>query len=94
MSLQSIIDEENFVQWVLEFNGPINPQSSKVHSYILTATDYFTKWQEVVTLNKVGFEELINFIKEKILSIFGVPEKFITDHGSIFIESKFTKFCG
>jgi transposase InsO family protein len=28
------------------------------------------------------------------LSIFGVPEKFITDNGSIFIGSKFTELCG
>jgi hypothetical protein len=28
------------------------------------------------------------------LSRFGVPEKFITDNGSIFMRSKFTNFCG
>jgi transposase InsO family protein len=28
------------------------------------------------------------------LARFGVPEKFITDNGSIFIGSNFTKFCG
>jgi transposase InsO family protein len=28
------------------------------------------------------------------LSRFGVPKKFITDNGSIFIGSKFTTFCG
>jgi transposase InsO family protein len=28
------------------------------------------------------------------LSIFGVSEKFITNNGSIFVGSKFTKFCG
>jgi transposase InsO family protein len=34
------------------------------------------------------------FLKDNILSRFGVPEKLITDNGSIFISSKFTKFCG
>jgi transposase InsO family protein len=37
---------------------------------------------------------LIKFLKDNILSRFGVPDKFITDNGSIFIGSKFTEFCG
>jgi len=61
--------------------------------YILTATDYFTKWQEETTLKNFDYDELIKFLKDKILSRFGVLEKFNTDNGSIFIGSKFTKFC-
>jgi transposase InsO family protein len=45
-------------------------------------------------LRSVDSDQLIHFLKENILSIFGVPEKFITDNGSIFIRSKFTKICG
>jgi hypothetical protein len=37
---------------------------------------------------------LTKFLKENILSRFGIQEKFITDNGSIFIGSKFTEFCG
>jgi transposase InsO family protein len=47
-----------------------------------------------VTLRNVDSEQLIHFLKENIPSRFGVPEKFITDNGSIFIGSKFTIFCG
>jgi transposase InsO family protein len=47
-----------------------------------------------VTLQNADSEELINFLKDNILSRFGVSEKFITDNGSIFIGSKFTDFCG
>jgi len=56
MSLLSITIEGPFVQWGLDFIGPINPKSSKGHSYILAAIDYFTMWQEVVALKKVDFE--------------------------------------
>jgi transposase InsO family protein len=52
------------------------------------------KWKEEIALKRVDSEELIKFLKDNILSRFGVPEKFITDNGSIFIGSKFTKFCG
>jgi hypothetical protein len=94
MPLQPISIEEPFTQWGLDVIGPINLKSSKGHSYILTTTYYFTKWKEAVALKKVDSDELIRFLKENILARFGVPEKFITDNGSIFIGSKFTKFCG
>jgi len=86
--------EQPFAQWGLYVISPINPKSRKDHSYIITSTDYFTKWKEVVALRNADLEQLIHFLKENILSKFGVPKKFITDNGSIFIGSKFTKFCG
>jgi hypothetical protein len=94
MPLQPIIVEQPFSQWGLDVVGPINPKSSKGHMYILTATDYFLKWPESMVLNKDDSEELIKFLKDNILSRFGVPDKFITDNGLIFIRSKFTKFFG
>ena len=92
--MQPILAEEPFTQWGLGVIGPIISKSSKGHSYILIATYYFTKWKEAITLKKVYWEELIRFLKENILEEFRVPENFITDKGSIFIGSKFTKFCG
>jgi hypothetical protein len=94
MPLQPIIVEQPFSQWGLDVVEPINPKSSKGHMYILTATNCFMKWIEAMTLKKVDFEELIKFLKDNILSIFGVPDKFVTDNGLIFIRSKFTDFCG
>jgi len=49
---------------------------------------------EVVELKKNDAQEIIKFLKEYILLIFGVPNKFIIDNGSIFIGSKSTNFCG
>jgi hypothetical protein len=94
MSLQPITVEQTFSQWGLDVVGPINQNSSKGHMYILTTTDYFTKWPEVVALKKADFEELIKFLKDNISLRFGVPDKFIFDNGLIFIGSKFTEFCG
>jgi hypothetical protein len=94
MPLQPIIVEQSFSQWGLDVVEPINPKSSKGHMYILTTTDYFMKWPEAVALKKFDSEELIKFLKNNILSRFGVPDKFIIDNGLIFIGSKFTEFCG
>ena len=73
MSLQPISVEEPFSPWVLDVVGPINPKSSKFHLYILTTTDFFTKWKETIALKKEDSKELIKFLKNNILSRFGVP---------------------
>ena len=44
LPLQSVIIKNMFEQWELDAVGGINPNSSKLHKYILTATNYFTKW--------------------------------------------------
>jgi hypothetical protein len=94
MPLQPIVVEKSFSQWGFDVVGPINPKYSKGNMYILTTTNYFMKWMEAVALNKVDVEELIKFLKDNILSRFGVPDKFIIDNGSLFIGSKFTDFFG
>jgi hypothetical protein len=88
MPLQSIIVEQPFAQWALYVIGLINPKLSKGYGYIINVTDYFTKWREVVSLRNADSKQLILFLKENILSRFGVLEKSITYNGSIFIGSK------
>jgi hypothetical protein len=94
MSLQSITIEKPFTQWGLDVIGPINPKLSKMHPYNIITTDYFTKWQEDVSLRNVDSEQLILFLKENIFSKFGGPKKFIMNNSSIFIGSNITIFCG
>jgi hypothetical protein len=48
LPLKPISVEAPFMQWGLDFIGEINPPSSAQHKWILTATDYFTKWIKVV----------------------------------------------
>jgi hypothetical protein len=50
MPLQPVLPDFPFSKWGLEFIGPINPPSSAGHIFILTPTDYFTKWTKVVPL--------------------------------------------
>jgi len=46
LPLKPILVEAPFRHWGLDFIGEIHPQSSAQHKWILTATDYFTKWIE------------------------------------------------
>ena len=64
--------------------GKISPPSSKNHAYILVATDYFTKWVEVVPLKTVSQSEVIKCIKENIIHRFGLPQTITADQDTLF----------
>jgi hypothetical protein len=46
-----------FIGWCLDFVGEIHSSSSKGHQFGLGATDYFTKWIDVVALKKYDTQE-------------------------------------
>jgi hypothetical protein len=52
MPLVPVKTKAPFQQWGLDFIGEINPHSSTHHRWILTATDYFTKWVEAIPTKK------------------------------------------
>jgi hypothetical protein len=81
-----------FSKWGLDFIGPINPPSSAMQVFILTATDYFMKWTEVVQLKHSQDEQVIYFLETNIFSRFGLPLEIITDNGLAFISAKLTQF--
>ncbi|CAM8905394.1 unnamed protein product [Rhodiola kirilowii] len=66
-----------FEAWGLDVVGPINPKASNEHTYILAATDYFSKWAEVVTLREVKKENVVDFIKQHIIYRHGVPQRIV-----------------
>jgi hypothetical protein len=48
LPLQLIVIEAPFQQWGLNFIGQFKEKSSNGYTWILTATDYFTKWVEAI----------------------------------------------
>eukprot|EP00253_Pinus_taeda_P025277 PITA_25277 len=82
--LQPVNIEQPFEQWGLDIIGEINPNSSKQHKYILTATDYFTKWVEAIPLKTTNSEAIIEFIDQFIITRFGVPNALVFDNASYF----------
>eukprot|EP00253_Pinus_taeda_P013463 PITA_13463 len=87
-------DEENSsVQWGLDFIGEIHPASSRQHRWILTATDYFTKWIEAIPTRQATNVVIISFLETNILSRFGCPSKLITDNAAAFKSKRMVEFC-
>ena len=93
LPLKPISVEAPFQEWQLNFIGEIHPPSSGQHKWILTATDYFTKWIEVVLTRKATVVVIIKFLETNILSIFGCPRKIITENETTFKSKKMLEFC-
>ena len=83
----------SFQQWGLDFIGEIRPPSSAQHKWILTATDYFTKWIEAIPSRQATDTVIISFLENNILSRFGCPQKIITDNAAAFKSKKMIDFC-
>ncbi len=93
MSLKPISTEIPFQQWGLDFIGEIHPTSSTQHKWILIATDYFTKWIEVIPSRKAIEIVIISFLESNILSRFGCPQKLIVDNETDFKSKIIIDFC-
>jgi hypothetical protein len=71
--LQPMVVSRPFEQWGLDIIGDITPSSSKQHIYILTSTDYFTKWAKYVPLTHVKEKVVIQFIQQHLITSFSMP---------------------
>jgi transposase InsO family protein len=91
--LQPVAVEEPFEQWGLDIIGEINPHSSKQHRYILTTTDYFTRWIEAIPLVKVNEEVVINFLEQHIITRFGIPNSLVFDNATYFSSLKLSEYA-
>ena len=93
LPLKPIKVDAPFQQWGLDFIGEIVPNSSGQHKYILTATNYFTKWVEAIPTRKADDNVIIRFIEDNILSRFGCPKNIITDNAAAFKSNLMVQFC-
>jgi transposase InsO family protein len=90
--LRPIIKSWPFRGWGLDFVGEIHPPS-KGHCFVLVATDYFTKWTEVVSLKNMTHKEVIHFVLEHTVHRFGLPQTLMTDQGAAFMSHQFKEFA-
>ena len=77
----------------MDFIGEINPNYLGQHKWILTATDYFTKWIEAIPTRRATDAVIINFLENNILARFGCPKRIVTDNAAAFKSRKMIHFC-
>jgi hypothetical protein len=92
LPLNPVVVLAPFQQWGLDFIGEIHPPSSGQHRWILTATDYFTKWIEAFPTRRTSHKVIISFL-EDIIARFGYPSRIVTDNAAPFRSEPLVRFC-
>eukprot|EP00253_Pinus_taeda_P017216 PITA_17216 len=88
-----MVVEAPFQHWGLDFIGKFNENSSNGYSWIITATDYFTKWVAAIPTKHTTDKVMIDFLEDKIITRFGVLAKITTDNAKAFSFAEFSSFC-
>ena len=81
-----------FQLWGIDFIGEIPNQSNGGHSWILVATDYFTKWVEEIPTRNATSTVVINFILNNIITRFGCPQRIVIDNAMCFRLEEYKEF--
>jgi hypothetical protein len=90
--LQPVVISRPFEQWGLDIIGEITPSSSKQHRYILTAIDYFMKWEESIPLTHVNENVVIQFIEQQLITRFSMPFVLVFYNSTYFSSTLLMKF--
>nr|XP_009611320.1 uncharacterized protein K02A2.6-like [Nicotiana tomentosiformis] len=69
-----------FSAWGMDAIGPIKPAASNGNRFNLVAMDYFTKWVEAASYKAITKKVVADFIWDRIVCRFGVPESIITNN--------------
>nr|XP_009588457.1 uncharacterized protein K02A2.6-like [Nicotiana tomentosiformis] len=71
-----------FSAWDMDIIGLIELSISNGHIFILMVIDYFTKWVEVISYKVVTKKVVADFVRDRIVCRFEVPESIITDNAA------------
>ncbi len=82
-----------FTCWVLDLVGTITHLSFDGHKWIITPTDYFTKWVEAVPLVSTTGVQVSKFILYHIVCRFDIPSTIFTDHRGNFENLNMEELC-
>ena len=87
MLMSLILEIEVFDCWGIDFMGPFRQSFGNL--YILLAVDYVSRWVEAIACKINDHKAVLKFLREHILSRFGMPKAIISDNGSHFCNHYF-----
>ena len=87
MPLAPQITLQAFDKWAVDFVGPISPQGKHAGArYIITTTDYLTRWAEATPMKYCTVATVTKFLFENVVTRFGCPKILISDQGTYFVN--------
>jgi ribonuclease HI len=91
-ALKPITSPWPFAQWGLDIVGQL-PTAPGGFKFLITATDYFSKWVEAEPLVTTTEADVRRFVWRNIVTRFGVPYAIVSDNGSQFVGKELTGLC-
>ncbi|GFV72062.1 hypothetical protein TNCV_2459951 [Trichonephila clavipes] len=73
----------------LDLLGPYPASRPERYRFLLVITDHFTKWSELIHLQKASAQAIANALFENYISRYGAPISLISDNGPQFISEIF-----
>jgi transposase InsO family protein len=88
MPMRPQVSLQVFDKWAIDFVGPINPLAKRIGArYIITVTEYLTRWAEVAPVKYCSAEAATHFMFEQMITRFGCLRILISNQGTHFINS-------
>eukprot|EP00253_Pinus_taeda_P035482 PITA_35482 len=75
-----------FEKWANDFVGPIEPQGKTGARYIITITEYLTRWAQAQPVKDCRATTAAKFLFENVLTRFGYPKILMSDRGMHFLN--------
>lgn len=89
----SISASKPFEKIMIDIAGPLAPASRYGHVYILCIVDVFSRFPMIIPLKNIMSKTIVKNILHKWISIFGCPEKIISDNAPNFTSELMKEFC-
>lgn len=88
LPLQPIREMQPSEKWVIYFIGPVALVTRHSQArYIITATNYLTRWVKEELVKDCTTDTVAKFIFEIIITRFGCPRSLTSDQGTHFINT-------